>query len=44
MSSTARRILRWIGKALLGLVVALLALAVVGVIYLGSRYRTWRAR
>ena len=33
MSSIARRILRWTGKALLWLVVALLALAVVGVIY-----------
>src|SRR5918993_2783805 len=33
MSSTARRIMRWTGKALLWLVVALLVLAVVGVIY-----------
>jgi pimeloyl-ACP methyl ester carboxylesterase len=32
-SSTARRILRWTGKALLWLVVALLVLAVVGAIY-----------
>jgi pimeloyl-ACP methyl ester carboxylesterase len=33
VGSTARRILRWIGRALLWLVVALLALAVVGAIY-----------
>ncbi len=32
-SSTARRIIRWTGKALLWLIVALLVLAVVGAIY-----------
>ncbi len=32
-SSTAKKIIGWIGKALLGLIVALLALAVVGAIY-----------
>jgi pimeloyl-ACP methyl ester carboxylesterase len=32
-SSTSRRFMRWIGKALLGLVVAVLALAVAGAIY-----------
>ena len=31
--STARKIVRWTGKALLWLIVALLALAVVGAIY-----------
>jgi pimeloyl-ACP methyl ester carboxylesterase len=33
MSSTAERIIRWVGKALLWVVVALLALAVIGAIY-----------
>jgi hypothetical protein len=32
-STTARRIMRWTGKALLGLIVALLVLTVVGAIY-----------
>ena len=32
-SSTSTRFIRWIGKALLGLVVAVLALAVAGAIY-----------
>jgi pimeloyl-ACP methyl ester carboxylesterase len=38
----ARRIARWVGKALLGVVVALLALAVVGASY--QAVATWRAQ
>ncbi len=38
----ARRIARWVGKALLGVVVALMALALVGAVY--QAVATWRAQ